>query len=438
VIIFSHLNEVVDKNGYLNIFDEKNPDRFIVSPLVLLIAQQSHKPFKTKDYSLDRSCFKHYSELKDTEDQYTISLGVCRDPEWWSGTIKGMDNLFDLLCEDYKKDLISGRAKIIIDSSHEGHHAEWLWDWFHYHLERYGIQKKQCIFVTGNWLAERQYENWCLRHDIEDKINVISHFQFEPVIYGAASEKENLLSTFEQLNYKKENLENVALYNCLQKRPRAHRLWMVYYLKLFGLLDDGINTCNTLGNGVNEVYMLRRRMSKRDIEELRKILPLFENEKYMHYGKEFVNDFVDGDCGLFLTKLNEEIMYDSWLSVVSEASFSEEDTTCFISEKTFKPIAVGHPFIIYGNKHSLRYLRDLGYQTFSPYINEAYDDLNGWDRLIAIVKELERIKSFTNQQKVDWFKQIIPILKHNKSKIEYNCRVLVPSSIEKVEKAIQC
>ena len=438
MIIFSHLNEVVDKNGYLNIFDEKNPDRFIVSPLVLLIAQQSHKPFKTKDYSLDRSCFKHYSELKDTEDQYTISLGVCRDPEWWSGTIKGMDNLFDLLCEDYKKDLISGRAKIIIDSSHEGHHAEWLWDWFHYHLERYGIQKKQCIFVTGNWLAERQYENWCLRHDIEDKINVISHFQFEPVIYGAASEKENLLSTFEQLNYKKENLENVALYNCLQKRPRAHRLWMVYYLKLFGLLDDGINTCNTLGNGVNEVYMLRRRMSKRDIEELRKILPLFENEKYMHYGKEFVNDFVDGDCGLFLTKLNEEIMYDSWLSVVSEASFSEEDTTCFISEKTFKPIAVGHPFIIYGNKHSLRYLRDLGYQTFSPYINEAYDDLNGWDRLIAIVKELERIKSFTNQQKVDWFKQIIPILKHNKSKIEYNCRVLVPSSIEKVEKAIQC
>jgi len=438
VIIFSHLNEVVDKNGYLNIFDEKNPDRFIVSPLVLLIAQQSHKPFKTKDYSLDRSCFKHYSELKDTEDQYTISLGVCRDPEWWSGTIKGMDNLFDLLCEDYKKDLICGRAKIIIDSSHEGHHAEWLWDWFHYHLERYGIQKKQCIFVTGNWLAERQYENWCLRHDIEDKINVISHFQFEPVIYGAASEKENLLSTFEQLNYKKENLENVALYNCLQKRPRAHRLWMVYYLKLFGLLDDGINTCNTLGNGVNEVYMLRRRMSKRDIEELRKILPLFENEKYMHYGKEFVNDFVDGDCGLFLTKLNEEIMYDSWLSVVSEASFSEEDTTCFISEKTFKPIAVGHPFIIYGNKHSLRYLRDLGYQTFSPYINEAYDDLNGWDRLIAIVKELERIKSFTNQQKFDWFKQIIPILKHNKSKIEYNCRVLVPSSIEKVEKAIQC
>jgi hypothetical protein len=437
-VFFSHLNEVVDKNGYLNIFDEKNPDRFIVSPLVLLIAQQSHKPFKTKDYSLDRSCFKHYSELKDTEDQYTISLGVCRDPEWWSGTIKGMDNLFDLLCEDYKKDLISGRAKIIIDSSHEGHHAEWLWDWFHYHLERYGIQKKQCIFVTGNWLAERQYENWCLRHDIEDKINVISHFQFEPVIYGAASEKENLLSTFEQLNYKKENLENVALYNCLQKRPRAHRLWMVYYLKLFGLLDDGINTCNTLGNGVNEVYMLRRRMSKRDIEELRKILPLFENEKYMHYGKEFVNDFVDGDCGLFLTKLNEEIMYDSWLSVVSEASFSEEDTTCFISEKTFKPIAVGHPFIIYGNKHSLRYLRDLGYQTFSPYINEAYDDLNGWDRLIAIVKELERIKSFTNQQKVDWFKQIIPILKHNKSKIEYNCRVLVPSSIEKVEKAIQC
>lgn len=437
VITFSYLNEHVDAHGYLNIFDDVE-DRFIVSPLVLLIAQQSSNLFKTKDYDLDRSCFKHYSELKDTDEKYAISFGVCRDPDWWTGVIGGLKNPFDLLCEDYRKDLSSGRAKLILDSSHEGHHGEWLWDWFHFHLDRCNIQPSHFIFVTGNWLAERQYENWCKKFNVNNQITVVSHFQFEPVIYGASTENEDLLTTFKHYKYKEENCENIALYNCLQKRPRAHRLWLVYYLKLFGLLDEGINTCNTLNNGVEEVYMLRRRMSKRDIKDLKSILPLFENEKYMHYDAEHKQAFENVDCGMFLTKLNEEIMYDSWLTLVSEASFSEEDETCFVSEKTFKPIAVGHPFIVYGNKNSLKYLRELGYQTFDPYINEEYDSLEGWDRVVAIMRELERLSRLTSQQKLEWFKQLLPILRHNKSKMEYNCRVLVSSAIQKVEKAILC
>lgn len=310
VITFSYLNEHVDAHGYLNIFDDVE-DRFIVSPLVLLIAQQSSNLFKTKDYDLDRSCFKHYSELKDTDEKYAISFGVCRDPDWWTGVIGGLKNPFDLLCEDYRKDLSSGRAKLILDSSHEGHHGEWLWDWFHFHLDRCNIQPSQFIFVTGNWLAERQYENWCKKFNVNNQITVVSHFQFEPVIYGASTENEDLLTTFKHYKYKEENFENIALYNCLQKRPRAHRLWLVYYLKLFGLLDEGINTCNTLNNGVEEVYMLRRRMSKRDIKDLKSILPLFENEKYMHYDAEHKQAFENVDCGMFLTKLNEEIMYDT-------------------------------------------------------------------------------------------------------------------------------
>ena len=49
--------------------------------------------------------------------------------------------------------------------------------------------------------------------------------------------------------------------------------------------------------------------------------------------------------------------------------------TIFISEKTWKPIMVGHPFIMVGNKNNLKFLKDLGYKTFDKWIDESYDDI---------------------------------------------------------------
>jgi hypothetical protein len=45
----------------------------------------------------------------------------------------------------------------------------------------------------------------------------------------------------------------------------------------------------------------------------------------------------------------------------------------FVSEKTFKPITLMHPFIIHGSRGSLAYLHELGFQTFDHVIDESYD-----------------------------------------------------------------
>ena len=34
-----------------------------------------------------------------------------------------------------------------------------------------------------------------------------------------------------------------------------------------------------------------------------------------------------------------------------------DDGTLFFSEKIWKPLMVGHPFLLYGNQYSLKYLR---------------------------------------------------------------------------------
>ena len=49
------------------------------------------------------------------------------------------------------------------------------------------------------------------------------------------------------------------------------------------------------------------------------------------------------------------------------------DDPLFISEKSFKPLAHKHPFLIYGSLGTLQYLRDLGFETFDHVIDESYD-----------------------------------------------------------------
>jgi len=45
----------------------------------------------------------------------------------------------------------------------------------------------------------------------------------------------------------------------------------------------------------------------------------------------------------------------------------------FITEKTFRPMACGHPFIVLGNNNILKTLHDLGFETFGSLWDESYD-----------------------------------------------------------------
>jgi hypothetical protein len=82
----------------------------------------------------------------------------------------------------------------------------------------------------------------------------------------------------------------------------------------------------------------------------------------------------------------------------------------WISEKTFKPIAYQHPFIVWGSTGTLKYLREQGFETFDHVIDESYDSIeNHNDRLLMIV---DQIKNLVQNIK---FEDII-----TKQKTEYN------------------
>jgi hypothetical protein len=72
------------------------------------------------------------------------------------------------------------------------------------------------------------------------------------------------------------------------------------------------------------------------------------------------------------------------------------------------------PFILMAFPRSLEVLRQQGYKTFSPYINEAYDLIeNDEDRAIAIANEIERLCQLSDENWLEIQDALLPRLEHN-------------------------
>lgn len=71
--------------------------------------------------------------------------------------------------------------------------------------------------------------------------------------------------------------------------------------------------------------------------------------------------------------LKKELFLDSCIHLVTETSF--HDNELFVSEKIIKPILNYQPFIVFGPHKYLKEIKRLGFQTFSEFWDESYDDI---------------------------------------------------------------
>jgi hypothetical protein len=78
--------------------------------------------------------------------------------------------------------------------------------------------------------------------------------------------------------------------------------------------------------------------------------------------------------------------YQTHISIASETTQNE----WFPTEKTYKSLMLGHPFVVYGGQHSLAKIRALGFETFGDAIDESYDDVPyPMERAEKLVKSLQ-------------------------------------------------
>jgi hypothetical protein len=87
-------------------------------------------------------------------------------------------------------------------------------------------------------------------------------------------------------------------------------------------------------------------------------------------------------------------------SAVSGFSLTTNDHH-FLCEKSYKPLACKHPFIMASTQGNLAYLRSQGFESFPELFDESYDDIADWqqrvDRVVELVRDFDP-RSIDNPQ----------------------------------------
>ena len=85
-----------------------------------------------------------------------------------------------------------------------------------------------------------------------------------------------------------------------------------------------------------------------------------------------------------------------------------------LTEKTFKPIALGMPFVVAAPAHSLEYLRSYGFRTFGDVLDESYDaETNDLRRLEILADVLADINNQTVSERQRIFRACAGAVAHN-------------------------
>lgn len=101
---------------------------------------------------------------------------------------------------------------------------------------------------------------------------------------------------------------------------------------------------------------------------------------------------------------------DTYFTLVSETSCAPGEI--FVTEKTYKPILAGHPFIVLNSPGAYEYLKDeLGLKTFHPVINESFDRELDLDRRISML--VSEIKTLMSRNLDEFLRMVEPICRHN-------------------------
>ena len=110
----------------------------------------------------------------------------------------------------------------------------------------------------------------------------------------------------------------------------------------------------------------------------------------------------------------EIFLFDSYVNMITDTFFDTPTNILFLSEKVFNAIAYGQIFIMMAPAYSLKFLKSQGYQTFSPWVDESYDNIeNNYLRIKAVTEAFINFISQPIEVIEKIYIECLPIIQHN-------------------------
>lgn len=353
--------------------------------------------FENEDSKSYLPDFLQYNNILEVDDTFTekyyypiyISCHIFSD-----NFILRNEN-FIKIPDNVLNDIRNNRAKVLLVNIYEGYTL----DEFDKIINEkfilpYKLNYNNFVTLTGNLLP---YSNKNVPNIYFNSWENIFKYHAEETDHNPLEKSLKNLIAHKPKTYK---------FICLQRRPKQQRVALFTELlkQESGILTMGIGDDGNFDEIDNieqsMVFDYPKSFRKYQKYQVRKMLP-------KEYDTELTINNPTHDE-------NIEKYLDSYLHIVSETYFENNLDQMFFSEKIYKPVVFLQPFIIFGQTHSLQHLKKLGFKTFSPFINEEYDNIhNDHERFNAALKSVKSFLRNDHKTMHNMMKEMIPILIHN-------------------------
>jgi hypothetical protein len=361
----------------------------------------STRPTEEFMYGPRDSFYNSFPELKQFQDSiYLLYASTHIDHTFIKrGTKNIIDEIYEARSKGKKKIVFFNNSETFIEHliSNCQRIAEMLTD----------IPKEDLFFGVGSVKGQEFYDQLCKQRGWTPRFTVLSSHHFEYYIKNFSTQLKDRIGEIEYNVRPKDKL-----FVCFNKLHRKHRLQLLAEAIRNSWLDKSYYSFE----GATPDWLTRQPLPITS-EDLNTILSI--KDRYplrLNITNERHNP-VD------LRPDDVEYHDNSYFSIVTETIMSPYDrrdclldymNTLFLSEKIYKPFAFKHPFIAFAWPGTLAALRERGYKTFHPYIDESYDDEQDYEkRFKMLIKEIKRLEQFTTEQWIEWQRNIKPIVEHN-------------------------
>jgi Methyltransferase small domain len=292
------------------------------------------------------------------------------------------------------------------------------------------IISENFFYLSGAINGEEAYEKIAQYHNFTFRINVLSASMFHYYLRQSLNTYELDYNTFE-VNVKSKK------FLCFNKLGREQRLRLLDRMLEKRFVELGYYSYESSDDGnFSEFADTLNSQLYPNVIANKHMFPLRLN--------------ITEDRSNPVNVIPDDLQYfkNSYFSIVNETLYygkpstsdnplyhqlNAEYSSIFISEKTFKCLAVKHPFIIFGRPGLLKGLHNLGFKTFSPFFDESYDDIIDDDvRFDTLFNEITRLINLSDDEWLNILKNIEPIIEHNHSLFFNKTRYGVSTDIEKL------
>ncbi len=300
----------------------------------------------------------------------------------------------------------------------------------HNSCNKHNVDHRKIFYLTSNRRESICYNYYAILNKEKDRINIVE----TSIISELSQPKDYRSIEFHIDECKKYHSDRIFLQ--LSRRNRSHRILANFLvstdpdLSYSALISqDRIDHITSYADVITEYSPHDQRISYDSLK------------KWNDHHLPKVADSSDFETN-WATNNSRLIYHKTLFSVVLETHVRDAGgTSLFLSEKTFRSIAMRHPLIIFGQKDSNFFLRELGFKTYEQWfdIDSIENETDHYTRFQRIHEQVSKItkhlKSMSIQERLKWRFMREDVLNFNYDRLYNNVNKNVEK--EKLHKTIK-